>query len=87
VVIRPEDIHLNPDQDGMLKCQAQVVLREDLGGEVIVYLEVNKIPLVTVISHAEDHLISNDRVTVGVNPSKVVIFESETGQRIGEGVN
>jgi ABC-type sugar transport system ATPase subunit len=87
VVIRPEDIHLNPDQDGMLKCQAQVVLREDLGGEVIVYLEVNKIPLVTVISHAEDHLISNDRVTVGVNPSKVVIFESETGQRIGQGVN
>ena len=87
VVIRPEDIHLNPDQDGMLKCQAQVVLREDLGGEVIVYLEVNKIPLVTVISHAEDHLVSNDTVTVGVHPSKVVLFKSETGQRIGRGVN
>ena len=70
VVIRPEDIHLNPDQDGLLKCQAQIVLREDLGGEVIVYLEVNKIPLVTVIRHAEDHLVSNDRVTVGVNSSK-----------------
>jgi len=83
VVIRPEDIHLNPDQDDMLKCQAQIVLREDLGGEVIVYLEVNKIPLVTVISHAEDHLVSNDRVTVGVNSSKVVLFNSDTGQRIG----
>ncbi|MEX1346531.1 MAG: TOBE domain-containing protein, partial [Desulfobacterales bacterium] len=83
VVIRPEDIHLNPNQDGLLQCQAQVVLREDLGGEVIVYLEVNEIPLVTVISHAEDHLISKDRVTIGVHPSKVVLFNSETGQRIG----
>ena len=81
-VIRPEDIHLNGDQDGMLNCQAQVVLREDLGGEVIVYLEVNNIPLVTVISHADAHLVSNDRVTVGVHPSKVVLFNSDTGQRI-----
>jgi ABC-type sugar transport system ATPase subunit len=83
VVIRPEDIHLNPDQDGMLTCEADVVLREDLGGEVIVYLEVNKIPLVTVISHAEDHLVSHDTVAVGVHPSKAVLFESGTGQRIG----
>ena len=82
-VIRPEHIHLNPDQDGMLNCQAEVVLREDLGGEVIVYLEVNNIPLVTVISHADAHLVSNDRVTVGVHPSKVVLFNSETGNRIG----
>jgi len=85
VVIRPEDIHLDPDQDGMLKCQAQVVLLEDLGAEVIVYLEVNKIPLVTVISHAEDHLVSNEKVTVGVRPSKAVVFKLETGQRIGQG--
>ncbi|MBT8367758.1 MAG: ABC transporter ATP-binding protein [Deltaproteobacteria bacterium] len=87
VVVRPEDIHLNPDQDGMLKCQAQVVLLEDLGSEVIVYLEVNKIPLVTVISHAEDHLVSNDKVTVGVRPSKAVLFNSETGQKIGQGAD
>jgi ABC-type sugar transport system ATPase subunit len=85
VVIRPEDIHLNPDQDGMLKCQAQVVLLEDLGSEVIVYLEVNQIPLVTVISHTEDHLVSNDKVTVGVRPSRAVLFNAETGQRIGQG--
>ena len=81
-VIRPEDIHLNPDQDGMLNCQAQVVLREDLGGEIIVYLEVNNIPLVTVISHADAHLVSNDMVTVGVHHSKVVLFDSDTGQRL-----
>jgi ABC-type sugar transport system ATPase subunit len=85
VAIRPEDIRLNPDQDGLLKCQAQIVLVEDLGGEVIVYLEANKIPLVTVISHTEDHLVGNDKVTVGVRPSDAVLFASETGQRIGQG--
>jgi ABC-type sugar transport system ATPase subunit len=87
VVIRPEDIHLNPDQNNMLKCQAQVVLLEDLGSEVIVYLEVNKISLITVISHAEDHLVGNDRVTVGVRPSKAILFLPDTGQRIGQGAD
>jgi ABC-type sugar transport system ATPase subunit len=85
VVIRPEDIHLNPDQTGMLKCQAQVVLLEDLGSEVIVYLEVDKIPLVTVISHADDHLVGNDKVMIGVHPSRAVLFRSDSGQRIGQG--
>jgi len=85
VVVRPEDIHLNPDQDGMLKCQARIVLLEDLGSEVIVYLEVNKIPLVTVIRHAQDHWVGNEQVAVGVQPSKAVLFEPETGQRIGQG--
>ena len=85
VVIRPEDIDLNSNQDDKLKCRAQVALLEDLGGEVIVYLEANKIPLVTVISHAEDDLVSNDHVTVAVRPSTAVLFQSETGQRIGQG--
>jgi ABC-type sugar transport system ATPase subunit len=85
VVIRPEDIDLNSKQNDMLKCQAQVVMLEDLGSEVIVYLEVNNIPLVTVISHAEDDLVSNDQVTVAVRPSTAVLFQPDTGQRIGQG--
>jgi ABC-type sugar transport system ATPase subunit len=85
VVIRPEDIHLNPAQNGMVQCRARVVLLEDLGAEVIVYLEVNKIPLVTVISHAEDHLVGNGNVAVGVQPSRAVLFRPDTGRRIGQG--
>jgi ABC-type sugar transport system ATPase subunit len=85
VVVRPEDISLKSNQDDMLKCRAQVVLLEDLGGEFIVYLEVNKIPLVTVISHAENDLVSNDHVTIAVRPSTAVLFQPETGQRIGQG--
>jgi ABC-type sugar transport system ATPase subunit len=87
VVIRPEDIHLNPEQNGFIKCRARVVLLEDLGGEVIVYLEANKIPLVTVISHAEDHLANSTEVTVGVRPSRVILFEPDTGRKLGQGAD
>ena len=87
VVVRPEDIHLNPEQNGMIKCRAQVVLLEDLGGEVIVYLEVNKIPLVTVISHAEDHLVDSAEVTVGVRPSRAILFKPDTGRKLGQGAD
>ena len=85
VVIRPEDIELNTEQDGLLTFQANVVLLDDLGSEVIVYLEVNGTALVTVISHADDHLVGNDKVTIAVRPSTAVLFQPETGQRIGQG--
>jgi ABC-type sugar transport system ATPase subunit len=85
VVVRPEDIRLNPDPDGLLTCQAQVVLLEDLGGEVIVYLEVNEEPLVTVVSHSDADFFSSDHVTVGVRASSAVLFNIETGLRIGQG--
>jgi len=85
VVIRPEDIHLNPAQNGMLQCRGRIVLLEDLGAEVIVYLEVNQIPLVTVISHAEDHLVDNENVGIGVRPSRAILFRPDTGRRIGQG--
>ena len=85
VVIRPEDIVLDPDRDDLLQCRADVVLLEDLGGEVIAYLEANEVQLVTVVSHADDQLVSNDKVTVGIWPSSAVIFQPETGQRIGQG--
>ena len=52
---------------------------------MIVYLEANEVPLVTVISHADDQLVSNDNVTVGIWPSSAVIFQPDTGQRIGQG--
>jgi len=87
VVIRPENIHLNPDRNDLLRCQARIVLLEDLGSEFIVYLEANKIPLVTVISHAEDYLVGSESVTVGVQPSRAILFLPDSGQRIGQGAD
>jgi ABC-type sugar transport system ATPase subunit len=86
IVIRPQEILFGVgNQNGLLKCQAQVMLREDLGGEVVVYLEVAKTSLKTVVPHTKDHLISDDVLTIGVRPSAVAVFEGETGQRIGQG--
>ena len=86
VVIRPQDVGLGMDgQDGRLLSQAQVMLRDDLGGEIIAYLDVEGMPLVTVVPHAKDHLVSEDSVTIGVRPSALVLFDSGTGQRIGHG--
>jgi len=86
VVIRPQDIMPGVDeQNGLLTCQAEVILRDDLGSEVIVHLDVEGTPLVTVIPHDKDDLISEDVLTIGVQPSSVVLFTPDTGQRIGHG--
>jgi len=85
VVVRPQDIVLELDETGFLRCEARVVLREDLGAEVIVYLDGEEISLVTVVPHAKDDLIARDTLAIGVRPSAVVLFSPETGRRIGQG--
>lgn len=85
VVIGPQDIVLEMEEAGFLKCQTRVVLREDLGAEVIVYLDVDETSLITVVPHAKDDLIVKDILTIGVRPSAVVLFSPDTGQRIGQG--
>ncbi len=86
VVIRPQDIMSGVDrQNGLLTCRAEVMLRDDLGSEVIVYLDVEGTPLVTVIPHDKDDLISEDVLTLGVRPSAVALFAPDTGRRIGYG--
>jgi ABC-type sugar transport system ATPase subunit len=87
IVIRPQDIVCDVrDQEDLLTCRAEVMLREDLGGEVIVHLAVDRTSLITVVPHAKDHTIAEDVLTIGVRPSAVALFAPETGQRIGQGV-
>ena len=86
VAIRPQHIMLEFEQSsGYFTTQAEITLRDDLGGEVIVYLDAEGTPLTTVISHDMDHLIAQDVLTIGIHPSAVVLFAPETGQKIGHG--
>jgi ABC-type sugar transport system ATPase subunit len=86
LAIRPQDIVFEAErQNDLLKCRAEVLLREDLGAEVVVHMKVGETSLVTVIPHAKDELIAGDVLTIGVRPSAVAIFESKTGQRLGQG--
>ena len=87
VVIRPQHLVLNAAESaGLLTCQAQVVLWEDLGGEVIVHLNAQGTPLVTVARHDGDRLLLEEKTTVGVAPSAIALFASGEGHRIGHGM-
>jgi ABC-type sugar transport system ATPase subunit len=87
VVIRPQHLVLNTAESaGLLTCPAQVLLWEDLGGEVIVHLNAQGTPLVTVVRHDGDRLLSEEEVMVGVSPSAIALFRPGDGRRIGHGL-
>jgi ABC-type sugar transport system ATPase subunit len=92
VGFRPERIHLScrtGDQDGAtgrtLQFPASIVLREDLGGEDIVYLTAGGESLTMV---DRDHVRGDDLdqvVTVSIFPHNLTLFGADTGERIGRG--
>lgn len=88
VGIRPQDIRFNiePGND-WLSHDASILLTEDLGGEFVVYLEAEGLPLIAVARHDEAHLVSNEQVTFGVQPKSLVVFAPDQGRRLGQGAS
>jgi ABC-type sugar transport system ATPase subunit len=87
VGLRPEQIVLDGRLDGAaeaLRLSATVMLREDLGGEEIVYLDVNGTPLTTVLRHDAFEGAIPDEATIAVDPESLVVFAAD-GARIGQG--
>jgi ABC-type sugar transport system ATPase subunit len=91
VGIRPERIHLSHrigdagGEQGPLHASATVMLREDLGGEDIVYLAAEGVPLTMV---DRDHYRGDDldeQVTISVFPHHLTLFETSTGAYLGRG--
>jgi len=85
VAIRPQDVALEPDLPGLLCCSADVVLEEDLGAEVVVFLRAGPTPLVTVQPQRSRRAAMAESVTIGVSPKAAVVFSAETGSRLGQG--
>lgn len=87
VGIRPEHINLSLSApEGTLSSQAKVLLREDLGGEEIVYLDANGTQLTTVLrsdDESQQHVEIDQSVTFWVRPSDVIVFAN--GERVGVG--
>jgi ABC-type sugar transport system ATPase subunit len=92
VGFRPEQIRLShsgsePDgADGRaLQFPASVVLREDLGGEDIVYLAASGefLTMVDRDHHRGDDL--DQLVTVSIFPHNLALFDAATGERVGRG--
>jgi ABC-type sugar transport system ATPase subunit len=65
-----------------------IYLREDLGAEEIIYLNINDSSLTMVNpSSSNGHYDVGDQVRIGIDPSSIFIFEKNTGTRIGRGIN
>ena len=91
VGIRPEHIMVvNNAPVGALTREAKILLREDLGGEEIVYLDVAGTNLTAVLTglHVNDtsldQLDLGKNVTIWMKPTDLVVYAE--GQRIGKGV-
>jgi ABC-type sugar transport system ATPase subunit len=92
VGFRPEQIrlsHAESESDGAdgraLQFSASVVLREDLGGEDIVYLAASgeSLTMVDRDHHRGDDL--DQAVTVSIFPHNLALFDAATGERVGRG--
>lgn len=82
-VIKPEDIELRPDgttiDSPAIRIDAEIQLREDLGGEQIVYLDVNGMELRSVMRHDLDDHLTNERAVFQIRTSRIGIFDVSTG--------
>lgn len=91
VGVRPERIHLShrvheqEREQGPLQAPATVMLREDLGGEDIVYLSASGEPLTMV---DRDHYRGDDldqQVSISIFPHHLTLFDATTGALLGRG--
>ncbi len=92
VGLRPEHVRLSPGVGGNgrsragdgVSMPAQVLLREDLGGEEIVYLGINGQSLTAVDRH---QLPAGElpEATVTVDPADLLVFSAANGELIGHG--
>jgi ABC-type sugar transport system ATPase subunit len=86
IAIRPQSVRINPAKTGgMVSGQAQVMLQEDLGGELVIHLSVAGTPLVAVARLDEAQLVSGNSETIGVPSSEIIVYSADSGQRIGQG--
>ncbi len=82
-VFKPEDIELLTDESAVdvptIRFNAEIQLREDLGGEQIVYLAVGDLDLRSVQRHEGDRYLDADHAGFQIQIGKIDIFDSETG--------
>lgn len=85
LAVRPEHIAINPKGDGWLTVTAEITLVENLGGEVVIYLEAHDLALLSTLSQADAGGLEEGGVTIGVRPEHVTVFDRDTGVRLGRG--
>jgi len=86
VAVRPESIQKTSGIAG--KCLvADIYLREDLGAEEIIYLNVQATSLTMVNPSSQNgHYDVGDKINISINVALIFVFEKSTGTRIGRGI-
>jgi ABC-type sugar transport system ATPase subunit len=86
VGVRSQHLWLDSEKtNGYPACPAQIILQEDLGGELLIHLQVQDTAMLAVVRHDEAHLLREDEVTVGVHPTSFILFGAADGLKIGQG--
>jgi len=86
VAVRPESIQKAFEEND--KClTASIYLREDLGAEEIIYLNIEDESVTTVNPSSQNGQYDvGDQIRISIDTASLFIFEKETGARIGKGV-
>jgi len=84
VAVRPQNIRVNPSENGLLVHDAEITLVEDLGSELVVYLDVGGTSIASVVRQQDAVGLTEGAAKIGIDPSTFVVFQNE--QRVGEGV-
>ena len=85
--IRPEGFSISTGSGAV---DAKVGLMENLGSEFAVYFNVKNTNLVTVVSRTDNDALAklkSKTVSITYKPDAVVLFDEETGMRVGQGVS
>ena len=88
VGIRPQHLLLNERPEGAcLSTSAQILLQEDLGSEFVIYLDKDGFTFESVLPHEKDHLLEgfSEIIEVNVSPESLLVFDLESGMKIGQG--
>ena len=72
--IRPEHIEARAPGEGML--QAEVAVKEALGGESYLYVDAETGDRLVVKTHGDDTTVAGDRIGLAFPPGRVHLFDS-----------
>ena len=86
VGFRPEAVEFGSAiATSALVTEARALLREDLGAETLLYFEAASCRFIGYWSNGSTPPITSDRFKVGIEHSDLLVFDRQSGRRIGRG--
>jgi ABC-type sugar transport system ATPase subunit len=85
--IRPEAVMIGK-HSGAVTLTASVTLLENLGSELVAYLDVSGTQIVTVVSHQDAgalNMLDAKSVTISIKPESILLFDAQSHATIGIG--